>query len=64
MTLNFGARFVVLVPEALRSHDFICDHLTLPVVYHVLGFHADHPVVLVIDPTTLDDDPGAFDLET
>lgn len=63
MTLNFRARLVVLVSEALRSHDLICHHLALSVVYHVLGFHAHHPVVLVIDPATLYDDPGAFDLE-
>ena len=63
MTLNFRARLIVLVSEALRSHDLICHHLALSVVYHMLGFHAHHPVVLVIDPTTLDDNPGAFDLE-
>ena len=63
MTLNFAARLIVLVSEALRSHDFICDHLALSVVYHLLGFHAHHPIVLVIDPATLYHDPGAFDLE-
>jgi hypothetical protein len=57
MTLNFRARLVVLVPEAFRSHYFIGDHLTLSVVYHVLRFNANHPVVLVIDPATLDNDP-------
>jgi len=63
MTLNFRARLVVLVSEALRSNDFIGDHLALSVLYHVLRFHADHPVVLVIDPATLDNNSGAFDLE-
>ena len=64
MTLNFPARLVVLVPEALRSHDFIGNYLTLSIINHVLGFHADHPAILIIDPATLDDNSGAFDLES
>ena len=63
MTLNFCARLVVLVSKALRSHNFIGNHLTLSVVYDVLGFHAHHPIELVIDAATLDNDPGAFNLE-